>query len=104
VIGWGARGAAAWWAGRGAVQGGVAVGEYTLTRTVAGHLDDIVTKGPFRGEPARPFLESPNTIREILGAGNPIRDPGGIAGALRYDVPGAFRGSQGTWELVISPS
>jgi hypothetical protein len=100
AAGVGVRSVAAWWAGRGAVK----VGEYGLTRTVAGHLDDIVTKGPYRGEPTRPFLESPSTIREIIGAGNPIRDPGGIAGALRYDVPGAFRGTQGTWELVIHPS
>jgi len=26
---------------------------------------------------------------------NPIPDPGGVPGALRWDVPGAFRGSEG---------
>lgn len=28
-------------------------------------------------------------------------DPGGVATALRWDVPGAFNGAQGTWELVV---
>jgi hypothetical protein len=70
---------------------GVKVGEYTLTRTVAGKLAE------------RPYLSSPNTLREIMAAGKPIADPGGAAGALRWDVAGAFRGSAGTWELVVDP-
>lgn len=69
----------------------VTIGEYTLTRTVAGKLAE------------RPFLNSPLTLREIMAAGKPIPDPGGVAGALRWDVPGTFRGSAGTWELVIDP-
>lgn len=69
----------------------VKVGEYTLTRTVAGKLAE------------RPYLNSPLTLREIMAAGKPIPDPGGVAGALRWDVPGAFRGSAGTWELVVDP-
>jgi RHS repeat-associated protein len=69
----------------------VKVGEYTLTRTVAGKLAE------------RPYLNSPLTLREIMAAGRPIPDPGGVAGALRWDVPGAFRGSAGTWELVVNP-
>ena len=71
-----------------------------MTETVASHATDIVTKGPFKGELARPFLNSPLTIQEIMAAGKGIPDPGGVAGALRWDVPGAFRGTEGTWELV----
>jgi hypothetical protein len=77
-------------AARGAAEA-VKVGEYTLTRTVAGKLAE------------RPYLNSPLTLREIMAAGKPISDPGGVAGALRWDVPGAFRGSAGTWQLVVDP-
>lgn len=77
------------------------VGGFKMTETVAKHAADVVTKGPFKGELARPFLNSPLTIGEIRAAGKGIADPGGVAGALRWDVPGAFRGSQGTWELVM---
>jgi len=69
----------------------VKVGEYTLTRTVAEKLAE------------RPYLRSPLTLREIMAASKPIPDPGGVAGALRWDVPGTFRGSTGTWELVVDP-
>jgi hypothetical protein len=53
-------------------------------------------------EPARPYLNSPQTIEEIIQAGRGVPDPGGVAGALRYDVVGSFRGAQGTWELVVT--
>jgi len=69
----------------------VKVGEYTLTQTITKHLA------------SRPYYQSPLTLREIMAAGKPIPDPGGVAGALRWDVPGAFRGSAGTWELVVDP-
>jgi RHS repeat-associated protein len=61
-----------------------------LTDTVAGHLD-------------RPYVNSPLTAREIMAGGNPIADPRGVVGALRWDVPGAFNGTSGTWELVLDP-
>jgi hypothetical protein len=38
-----------------------------------------------------------------MAAGEPIPDPGGVPGALRWDVPGTFRGSNGVWELVVDP-
>lgn len=79
------------------------VGPYTLTRTVSEHLNDVVRRGDFRGELSRPYLTSPLTIQEIIASGKPIPDPGGFPGALRWDVPGAFRDSEGTWELVIDP-
>ena len=77
------------------------VGRFRLTETVANHLGDVVKRGTFKGEAARPFLNSPNAIQEIMSAGKGVADPGGVAGALRWDVSGAFRGSQGTWELVM---
>jgi hypothetical protein len=79
------------------------VGKYKLTKTVAGHLTDVVKKGKFKGELARPYLRSPHLIDEIMKSGIGRVDPGGVAGALRWDVPGTFRGSSGIWELVFHP-
>jgi hypothetical protein len=36
----------------------------------------------------------------IMKAGPGVPDPQGVPGALRWDVAGTFRGSEGTWELV----
>jgi hypothetical protein len=36
-----------------------------------------------------------------MATGKPIVDPRGIPGALRWDVPGTFRGTTGTWQLVV---
>jgi RHS repeat-associated protein len=72
-----------------------------LTDTVAKHYNDIVTRGPFQGQRARSYLHSTLLIDQILRARRPIPDPGGIPGGLRWDVPGFFRGTQGTWELVV---
>jgi len=80
--------------------GSVAVGDFRLTDTVANHLDDVVKRGPFKGKRARPFLNSPHTIREIMAGGKGVPDPGGFTGAPRWDVPGTFRGSSGTWQLA----
>jgi hypothetical protein len=37
-----------------------------------------------------------------MAAKKPVPDSWGT-GALRWEVPGAFRGSEGTWELVVHP-
>ena len=66
-------------------------GGYALTRTVANNLA------------TRPYLNSPLTIQEIQATGAGIPDPGGIPGALFFEVPGGFNGSQGTYQLVIDP-
>jgi stage V sporulation protein SpoVS len=79
----------------------VQVGRFKLTQTLANHLGDVVKHGPFKGEAARPFLNSPHTIQEIMSGGRGVADPGGVVGALRWDVAGVFRGSEGTWELVV---
>jgi hypothetical protein len=36
-----------------------------------------------------------------MNAVNPIKDPRGIPGGLRWDVPGFMNGSAGNWELVV---
>jgi len=48
-------------------------------------------------------MKSSLTIEEIMAAGKPLPDPGGIPGGLRWDIPGSLRGSEGIWELVINP-
>jgi hypothetical protein len=81
----------------------VRVGEYTYTKTAGNHIFDTIKEGPLKGTMSRPYMNSPLTVQEIQAAGKPIPDPGGIPGALRYDVPGHFRGAQGRWELVVDP-
>lgn len=61
--------------------------EYTLTQTAENNLA------------SRPYLNSPLTIQEIQSTDLGMPDPGGLPGALRYDVPGSFNGSNGTWQL-----
>lgn len=80
------------------------VGEYTYTETVSNHAMDIVKKGEYAGQLSRPYMNSPSTINEIISTGKGLPDPGGLSNALRYDVPGTFRGSEGTWQLVVDPS
>src|ERR1700737_177127 len=60
--------------------------------------------GEYSGSLSRPYLQSPLTIDELIATGKGVPDPGGLAGALRYDVPGTFRASEGTWELVADPN
>ena len=79
--------------------------ELELTQTVANHATDVVLRGQYAGQLSRPYLSQGTTqlVQEIMEAGEPIADPGGVPGALRWDVPGAFRGSEGVWELVVDP-
>jgi hypothetical protein len=77
----------------------VKIGEWTLDPKVSRHLEDVSKTG----ELVRPYLTSIQTLREIMAAGKPLADPRGYPGAVLYRVPGSFRGSQGTWELVLHP-
>lgn len=79
------------------------VGKFTYTDTAFKHIYDVNTKGSNAGKLSRPFMRSPHLIEEIIATGKSIPDPGGVAGALRWDVKGSFRGSEGTWELVLHP-
>jgi hypothetical protein len=51
---------------------------------------------------SRPFMESRLLIQEIMESAEPIADPQGALNTLRWDVPGTFNGSEGTWELVVN--
>jgi hypothetical protein len=70
-----------------------------LTKTVAGHLSEYTKEGKL----ARPYINSPLTIKSIMQSDSPIADPGGAPGALRWDVPGTFNDDPGRWELVANP-
>ncbi|MEZ5199413.1 MAG: DUF6443 domain-containing protein, partial [Bacteroidales bacterium] len=47
---------------------------FTYTKTAAKHFDDIVTKGANKGQLARPYMNSPLTIKEIMATGKGIPD------------------------------
>jgi len=87
----GALGLTGYAAGGAAATETAATSEYTLTQTATNNLA------------TRPYINSPLTVQEIESTGLGVPDPGGIPGALRYDVPGSFRGSTGAYELVIHP-
>jgi RHS repeat-associated protein len=74
--------------------------ELTMTRTLEQHLAEIAKDGTL----ARPYANSRLTIQSIMEAVDPVADPGGVAGALRWDAPGALNGTSGTWQLVVDPS
>jgi RHS repeat-associated protein len=61
------------------------------------------TKTVLNNASTRPYISSPLTVKEITSSGTGIPDPGGIPGAIRFDAPGSFNGSQGIYELVIDP-
>jgi RHS repeat-associated protein len=82
----------------GAPANAARLGRHALTDTVANHLGDVTKTGRL----ARPYLHSPLTVEEIMAALPGRADPGGVPGALRWDVPGSFNGTNGIWELVVS--
>jgi hypothetical protein len=49
-----------------------------------------------------PFAASRLLLQEIMDAAEPVADPQGALGAVRWDVPGRFNGCAGTWELVVN--
>ena len=71
-----------------------------MTKTVEQHLAESAKSG---SKLARPYANSRLTIQEIMNAGRPVPDPGGVPGALRWDVPGTMNGTKGIWELVVDP-
>jgi hypothetical protein len=68
-----------------------------FTATVEQHASELTKAGVL----SRPYLQSSLTIQNIISAVQPVTDPGGVEGALRWDAPGTLNGTQGTWELVI---
>ncbi len=56
------------------------------------------------GESQRPFVKYGTSLimNEIMEAGTPIPDPQGVPSVLRWDVPSAYYGTEGIWELAIN--
>lgn len=77
------------------------VDHLTMTKTVANHFGEVITKGKYKGDLSRPYMKSVLTVREIMAGSRPRLDPRGAERSLRWDTPGKFRGREGTWELVI---
>ncbi|MGQ7729901.1 hypothetical protein [Streptococcus suis] len=75
-----------------------------MTQTVKNHAYDIATKGKYKGEYNRPYIDSNGTgllIQEIINSGIPTKDKY-LPNGWRWDVPGSFNGrSEGIFELVI---
>jgi hypothetical protein len=51
---------------------------------------------------SRPYINSTQTIQQIMQAASPVKDPQ-TANGLKWVVEGSFNGSQGVFELVINP-
>jgi hypothetical protein len=79
------------------------VGDFTYSETAARHYFESAVRGPNAGRLSRPFMRSPLTIEEIMNARAPMPDPRRTPGTLYWEIPGTFRGSEGTWELLIHP-
>mgnify|MGYP006905954159 CR=1 FL=1 len=58
----------------------------------------------YKGESLRPYVANGSWLimDEIMKAGTSIPDPQGVAGGLRWDIPGYLNNTPGTWELVIN--
>jgi len=52
--------------------------------------------------PDRPYLRSLLLLQEIVDAGAPVADPQGAPETVRWDVPGGYNGTPGTWELAVN--
>ncbi|HET7176633.1 MAG TPA: RHS repeat-associated core domain-containing protein, partial [Gammaproteobacteria bacterium] len=57
-----------------------------------------------QGYPSRPYGESSLLINEIMQSGDPIPDPQGVPGLIRWDAAGTMNGSTGMYELVVNPN
>ena len=75
-----------------AVEDAGATTEFSYTQTV---LNNVAS---------RPYINPPLLTQEIIDTGMGVADPGGIPGALRFDVPSSFNESQGFYQLVIQPT
>ena len=77
-----------------------------MSQTVQNHMNDVIKKGPNAGQFSRPYIDSDGTtllLKEIMESGNPVPDAI-LQSSLRWDISGTFRGSTGTWELVVDTS
>ena len=77
-----------------------------MSQTVQNHMNDVIKKGPNAGQLSRPYIDSNGTtllLNEIMQSADPVPDAI-LQSGLRWDVSGTFRGSTGTWELVVDTS
>ena len=78
--------------------------ELTMTETVKNHANDVIKRGKYIGDKARPFVDNAGTdliIQEIIDGGIPVKDKY-LPNGLRWEVEGTFNGrSSGIWELVV---
>lgn len=77
-----------------------------MSQTVQNHMYDIIKKGPNAGQLSRLYIDSDGTtllLKEIMESADPVPDSI-LQSGLRWDVSGTFRGSTGTWELVVDTS
>lgn len=73
------------------------VNDLDLSGTNEAHATEYARDGRL----SRPYMSSSLTVRSIVEAGEPIADPGGVASAARWDVPGSLNGVPGAYQLVI---
>jgi len=73
---------------------------FTFTKSAGKHFTEIIKSGENASRLARPYMRSSLIIQEIIATGKGIPDAT-AKGALNFRVPGTFRGSNGTWELVV---
>jgi hypothetical protein len=78
---------------------GLDASQLSQTRTVAAYSAKYAKSGRL----TRPYINSSLTMQEIMDSVEPIPDPGGVVGGLKWIVPGTWRGSHGVWELVVDP-
>ena len=77
-----------------------------MSQTVQNHMNDVIKKGANAGQLSRPYIDSDGTtllLKEIMESADPVPDTI-LQSGLRWDVSGTFRGSTGTWELVVDTS
>ncbi|MFR4350197.1 MAG: hypothetical protein ACLT3H_00840 [Roseburia sp.] len=77
-----------------------------MSQTVQNHMNDVIKKGPNAGQLSRPYIDSDGTtllLKEIMESTAPVPDVV-LQSGVRWDVSGTFRGSTGTWELVVDTS
>lgn len=97
-------GGAVFGAALGAVTGwgvGAAANKIALSKAVKSYLaKDLKFSKTVLGHTNRPYRNSQLLAKEIMKAGKPVADPGGIVGGLKWKVAGSFNGTLGKWELV----
>ena len=78
--------------------------DLSMTETVKNHANDVIKRGKYVGEKARPYVNNAGTdliIQEIIDGGSPVKDKF-LPNGWRWEVNGTFNGRQeGIWELVV---